>query len=808
MASNVRHLIAPSPEGGVDAVDVFRREVCEFLAVELTAEVRREHGSPRAHNGWSAEFSTAFRRRMGERGFLDRGWPAEFGGSGASFQLALNEELQYHGAPGVDPTGSYVPGILCAFGSPAQRERFLPLLRRGEVTFFLGYSEPEAGSDLANLKTSASEDGDGFAVTGQKMYSSYADRADFGLVIARTDPASERDRGLTLFIVDMREPGVQIAEHETMAGWLHHSVYFDHVHVPRSMVVGAVDEGWTAVIGAIDLERATIAQPGRLDRQLDRLIAYALAGRADGSRPVEDLGTCDRIVGIAVEVEAARLYCHSLFAREAPGHAGTLAALLGQEAARAADVVGIYELGPHAQVRGAGVHTPFDGAVEREYREHTVLQFAAGGFDVSRNILATRALGMRRSRAPGEVPTTAGPDLPRLFGDISKDDDRGVLLAEVARIAAELSQRVAQSAGRTATYDRARWQAMADLGWVGAGLPEEVGGSAVGLAPAALVAEAYGAAGVLTPLIDCAVGAGSLIASTADADQRDHLLEPLAHGTALFAPAVHEPGRELSQTVIRTALVARGGGLRLSGTKLFVPYAADATALVCLCRRGPGRDDLAVVLVDPAQPGVELSAMRTSNDDPQYAVSFDGIPIEPDAVLAFGEPVWPAIEAMIDRCAAVSAAELLGIGRAALKLTLDYVNERVQFGRSLARFQVVQHHCVDMYRDVEQTRILTEAAVERLDSGLDACRAVSLAKVKASEAVGAVVRTAHQLHGGIGYYTDYPLELLYRRALRAQGAWGSAAWHRARLARLLREDPDRVRRDGAHRLPEPVWRVA
>ena len=719
----------------------------------------------------------------------------------------LNEELQYHSAPGVDPTGSYVPGILCTFGTPEQQERFLPPLRRGEVTFFLGYSEPEAGSDLANLKTFASPEGDGFAITGQKMYSSYADRADFGLVIARTDPTTERHRGLTLFIVDMREPGVEIAEHETMAGWIHHSVYLDHVHAPRSMVVGTVDEGWSVVIGAIDLERATIAQPGRLDRQLDRLVAYALAERADGSRPVEDLRTCDHIVGIGVEIEAARAYCHSLFAREVPGHAGTLAALLGQEAARAADVVGIDELGLHAQVRGAGLYAPFDGAVEREYREHTVLQFAAGGFDVSRNILATRALGMRRSRAAGEVPRTARPDLPRLFGDVSGGDERSILLAEVARIAAELSQRVAERTGRTAAYDPARWQAMADLGWVGAALPEEVGGSAIGLAPAAVVGEAFGAAGVLTPLIDCAVGAGSLLANTADADLRAQLLERLVAGTELYSPAVHAPGSELSRSGIGTALLARGGRLHLSGTKLFVSYAADASALICLCRRGPGPEDLALVLVDRGLAGVEYRSMRTSNDDPQYAVTFDGVAIAADAVLAFGEDVWPTIEATVDRCAAVTAAELLGIGRAAVSLTLAYVNERVQFGRSLARFQAVQHHCVDMYRDLEQTRILAEAAIQRLDSGLDACRLASMAKVKASEAVGAVVRTAHQLHGGIGYYTDYPLELLYRRALRAQGAWGSARWHRARLARLLHDDPDRFRRDGAHRLPEPVWPV-
>lgn len=794
----------PGGAGGPEEVEAFRHEVCAFLTSELSAETRNTFRDHRTYDGWSAEFSASFRRRMGKRGFLDRGWPLEFGGSGPAFQLALNEELQYHEAPGVDPTSTYIPSVLMAFGTAEQQERFLPLLRRGEVTFFLGYSEPEAGSDLASVKASATDEGDSFVVTGQKMYCSFADQADFGLVIARTDPASERGNGLTLFIVDMREQGVQIAEHETIGGWMHHSVYFDHVRVPRSMVIGGIHEGWPAVIGAIDFERATIAQPGRLDRQLDRLVAYSVAARADGSRPVEDDRTCDRIVGLAVEIEAARLYCHSLFRRESPGHAGTLAALLGREATRAADVVGSEELALHAQLRGNIPNAPFEGAIEHEYREHVAVQFAAGGFDVSRNILATRALAMRRSRSARDNGESPGADLPRFLDD-ETDDDRGVLLGEVARTATGTAGRFVRRTGRSAAFNRAQWLEMAELGWIGAALPEEVGGSAVGIAPATLIAEAFGGAGLLTPFIDCAIAAGSLVDSTENADRRRRLLEPLTAGTALYAPALHEPGRELSLSAIQTTLRTRGGGFLLCGTKLFVPYASDASELVCLCRTGDGPDNLALVLVTPSAPGVQLTPMPTSNEDPQYAVTLADVPIDRERIVASGSSVGPAVAAAVDRAAAVTAAELFGIGRAALSLTLAYVQRRMQFGRPLASFQVVQHHCVDMYRDLEQTRILTEAAVERLDAGLASGRSVSLAKVKASEAVGAVLRTAHQLHGGIGYYTDYPLELLYRRSMRAQAAWGSCRWHRTRLARQLREDADGFRRDGAHPLPEPVW---
>lgn len=789
--------------GEPDEVADFRREVCAFITAELTDEARREHRDARAHNGWSAEFSAVFRCRMGERGLLDRGWPSEFGGGGARFQLALNEELQYHVAPGVDPTGTYVPSVLMAFGTPHQQQLLLPRLRRGEAAFFIGYSEPEAGSDLASLTTSATEDASGFVLTGQKMYSSYADRADFGLVIARSDPASERDQGLTLFIVDMREPGIRIAEHETIGGWIHHSVYFDHVRVPREMVVGNVHEGWPVVIGAIDFERATIAQPGRLDRQFDRLVAHALATAADGGRPADDDRVCDRLVGIAVEVEAARLYCQSLFRQDAPGHAGTLAALLGQEATRAADIAGLEQLGLEAQL--CGEHAPFGGAVEHEYREHVVVQFAAGGFDVARNILATRALALRKSRAGVDAAPSA--ELPRLLADAVLDGDRRVLLADVARTADDFARREARRVGRSAEFDAAQWRELVELGWVGAAISEELGGLGAGLAPVAVIAEACGAEGLVTPLIDCGVATAALI-EAAFGEQRLRWLEPLASGAICIAPALHETGPELSASSVRTILRKRGAGFRLSGTKLFVPYAAQANELVCLCRVGEEADDLGLAMVPTSAPGVEVARLATTNDDPAYVVRLADVAIDSDRVVLDGELIKLAVSSAIDRAATASAAELLGIGRGALCLTLAYVQERVQFGRPLARFQAVQHHSVDMYRDLEQTRILTEAAALRLDQGLAAERAASLAKIKAAEAVGAVVRTAHQLHGGIGYYTDYPLELLYRRSMRAQPAWGSARWHRARLTRLLREDLSRFRRDGAHPLPAPTERQA
>lgn len=381
----------------------FRTELCAFLRAELTPAVRAEHRDPTEHGGWSRAFWKAFRRKLGAHGFVGMSWPTAYGGGGKDpvFDLILADELEYHGAPGLDATITYIPQTLLAFGSEEQKRTFLPRIRSGEITLFLGYSEPEAGSDLANLKTAAVEEGDVFVITGQKAYSSHATLADYGFVAARTDPARGRYGGISLFLVDMTHPGIRISTYRSIAGWDHPAVYFDHVPVPRAMLVGPLHEGWKALMAAIDLERAIIASPGLVERQLDRLVAYALAASADGVRPADDPVVQDRLVTLAVEAEAARLYAYEVAARQArgerPQHETSLALLLKREAARLADRTGAALLGPSFPLQTGSPFAVCDGAIEHEYREHVYFHFAAGGFDITRNVIATRGLRLPRS---------------------------------------------------------------------------------------------------------------------------------------------------------------------------------------------------------------------------------------------------------------------------------------------------------------------------------------------------------------------------------------------------------------------------
>lgn len=377
----------------------YRNEICEFLTAELTEDVRRRYRDERAYQGWDLGFRRDFRQRLGAKGYLAASWPAEHGGGGMDMlhQLMYLEEVEYHDAPALEPATTYVPHVLMRYGTQAQMSTYLPRLKSGELCVFLGYSEPEAGSDLANLSTLAVPDGDGYVLSGQKSYSSWADAADYGLVAARA-PGSTRHAGITLFWVDMGSPGVTIASHRTIAGFQHPSVHLDNVLVPGANVIGGAGEGWRCLMGAIDFERRTLGAPGLLARQMEGLLS--ICGQHDASAAAGDI-VRDRVISAAVECEAARLLAYEVANRDAMGESvdaatPALSILMKREAARFADSVGMEVLGPLGQLHHSNRYAPVAGAFEQTYREHLYFHFAAGGFDISRNVIAVRGLGLPR----------------------------------------------------------------------------------------------------------------------------------------------------------------------------------------------------------------------------------------------------------------------------------------------------------------------------------------------------------------------------------------------------------------------------
>jgi 3-oxocholest-4-en-26-oyl-CoA dehydrogenase alpha subunit len=406
---SVRNSADPSffetlPVTGAEAEEraSFRTELRAFLSQELTPQRREKYLDEREYGGWHPEYIREFRMKLGARGFIGIGWPAAIGGGGKGmvYEVILADELEYFGAPGLDRTITYLPQAVISFGTDKQKEMLLPRLRRGEIALCTAYSEAEAGSDLANLRVAAVPDGDHFVITGQKEYCSQAHIADFAILAARTRTDGRKHEGISLFIVDMHDERIHITEHRTVAGWYHHSVYFDGVEVPATMLLGELHSGWQVLMGAVDHERAALSAPGEVAKQLDRLIDWAATPGPDGVRALDDAAVADRLVGLLIEEEVARSYAYELAERQDAGcdvgSDGSLAQLLKREGARHADNLGLDLLGWSAQLTRASRHAVIGGHVEYEARDHLYYSFAAGGFDIIRNVLARRSLGLPR----------------------------------------------------------------------------------------------------------------------------------------------------------------------------------------------------------------------------------------------------------------------------------------------------------------------------------------------------------------------------------------------------------------------------
>ena len=330
---------------------------------------------------------------------------------------------------------------------------------------------------------------------------------------------------------------------------------------------------------------------------------------------------------------------------------------------------------------------------------------------------------------------------------------------------------------------------LGSLGWSGGALPVAHGGAGLGLLELALLVEALGTAPLPTTIFGSVVEAGLLLAGAGSEEQRARWLPRLASGEALLGGGARRGARaSRARAAPRPA-----GGYRLDGSKVLVRDAGAADALIVAARTGDGAagPGVTLLLVERGAEGLELEPQPAAAGEPLFSLRLDGVEVDGDAVIGAPGAGWPQLERLLARGAVLKAAELVGIGQAALDLTLSHAKERMQFGRPIGSFQAVHHHCADLYREVVACRLLAYRAAWSLQqAGGDPSpspvrRAVASAKAKASEAMPWATRLAHQVHGGVGYYRDYPLEIFTRRAIAAAAAYGDARYHRRRLAAAL-----------------------
>ncbi|MGH9172294.1 MAG: acyl-CoA dehydrogenase family protein [Acidimicrobiales bacterium] len=355
----------------------------------------------------SYDYELAWQRRQFEGGWAGVSWPVEYGGLGLSLaeQLIWYEEYALAGAAA--PRACFVglrhagPTLILR-GTDEQKAAYLPPILRGELTWCQGFSEPGAGSDLAGLRTKGVVDGDDLVVTGQKIWTSYADVATYQELLVRTDPAAPRHKGITWIICDMRSPGIEVRPIRTLAGPSEFcEVFYDEVRIPLANVVGGRGDGWSVAMSTLSFERGTafMAEQVALERKIDELtqVAAEVVG-PDGRRSaLEDDEIARRLGRARAEVAALRAMTLAAVGRSSaqpqPGPEASMIRVMYGELEQRIARLAVDVVGPDGSSGGMAARRR---SWTYEYLWSLQATIAAGSKDIQRNIIGERVLGLPR----------------------------------------------------------------------------------------------------------------------------------------------------------------------------------------------------------------------------------------------------------------------------------------------------------------------------------------------------------------------------------------------------------------------------
>ena len=377
-----------------------RKELREYFAHLLTPQVRAELGEP-------GEGSPLFRdvvRQIGTDGWLGIGWPEEYGGQGrpATDQFIFFDEVQRAGAPFPFVTLNTVGPTIMRFGSDEQKSFFLPGILAGEINFAIGYTEPEAGTDLASLRTRAVLDGDEWVINGNKVFTSGANQADYVWLACRTDPDVPKHKGISIIVVPTASAGFKCTPIVTVGGNTTTATYYDDVRVPKGNVIGDVNTGWQLITTQLNHERVGLAAMGGLAHRLwDEVSAWCRT---------TDSGQGGRMIDVPwVQMDLARAHAR-LEAMKLLNW--RMAAALDAGALKPADssavkvygtetLVDVYRtllgiLGARGYLPAGSPGAVLQGDVERAGRAAQINTFGGGVNEVQREIIASAGLGMAR----------------------------------------------------------------------------------------------------------------------------------------------------------------------------------------------------------------------------------------------------------------------------------------------------------------------------------------------------------------------------------------------------------------------------
>lgn len=719
----------------------------------------------------------AWNRRLGSVGLLAPDWAPEHGGAGLDPDRVkrLEGALRERGIRrGVSGGLTMLAPALLEYASPEQLERFLPPISRAETSWAQGYSEPQAGSDLANIQMRCEDHGDHYLLNGQKIWTSGADQSNWIFCLARTDPTASKHDGISFLLVDLESPGIAISPIVLISGRSPFcQVFFTDVAVPKENLIGGEGGGWPIAKRLLQFERSMLgsgglsALTGSGGRKSLADVARESIG-VDGHGALRDDALRIRVARQWVDERANRL----TGARARGVDAARVSSILKLTSSEASqqrysllmDLLGTDALGWQEDDEGS--------TVAKGWLRSRANTIEGGTSEIQLNIIAKRVLGMSSMQAGIPDQSLARDE------DQSHIREAALQFLEEQNPVAEL--RALRDADDPSGVSPRLWKEMAELGWPGLLAPESAGGAALGFQELGVIFEALGRHVVATPLLSSGVLAASALSLVegwdgfADSKQ-------LAMGDLRVALAGPE-GRGFE---IETSAQPIDGGYELRGRNKAVLDGAAADRLLVIARIEGQAGKLGLFCVPADASGVTRRALRWFDGRRAADIDMDGVRLGADALI--GQPMTAdaLLEPLIDRAATALAAELIGTAAEALVRAVEYLKTREQFDEKLASFQALQHRCARMFGDIERSISIVQAALRAIDEDADeASLLASAAKAFASDTARLVTEEALQLHGGVGMTEEEDIGLFFKRARASSALFGTANDHYRRIARL------------------------
>jgi alkylation response protein AidB-like acyl-CoA dehydrogenase len=379
----------------------FEAEVEAFLAESASPDVM-DASPEQLSQTVDSPAKRAFMKKLADRGWLGMSWPREYGGKELSgiYDFILTEALSRWGAPQPGKGVGIVGKTLIRHGSERIKREFLPQIIRGEIEFAIGYSEPQAGSDAANMQLRATRDDGrgGWVLNGQKTWTTSAHFADWYWVGARTDPGAKKHLGITLFLIPMDHSGLSIRPVWTIGDERTNEVFFDGVFVSDDYVVGELHRGWTYICEALDLERFAMMPVGPLEKKVEALLGWVKTAEHEGRPLREDRLVRATVARLATDLEVSRMLQRRVISEALRGGIPTVQSSMyklfmnecGQRVASAA----LDLMGAEGQLASGEEEAALAGRFERSYRYTVVDTIGGGASEIQKNIIARRGLGL------------------------------------------------------------------------------------------------------------------------------------------------------------------------------------------------------------------------------------------------------------------------------------------------------------------------------------------------------------------------------------------------------------------------------